>query len=92
MNSAISASCGMVVVVKLSSRHDMWTEITRQKYVREEQRHASDLTVTVHAGRKRAFKKRQRLAKQRAQAIHLVFEVPEKHCNSSLATYTKMQI
>src|ERR1700740_3553591 len=34
----------MMVVAKQSSRHKMWTEITRQKYVREEQRYASDLT------------------------------------------------
>src|SRR3984893_14757965 len=30
--------------VKQSSRHTMWTEITRRKYEREGQRYASDLT------------------------------------------------
>ena len=29
---------------KQSSRHKMWTEITRRKYEREGQRYASDLT------------------------------------------------
>src|SRR5271166_3715126 len=34
----------MMVVPKQSSRHKMWTEITRRKYEREGQRYASDLT------------------------------------------------
>src|SRR6185295_964608 len=34
----------MMVVVKQSSRHKMWTEITRRKYEREGQRYASDVT------------------------------------------------
>src|SRR5215831_13512502 len=34
----------MMVVAKQSSRHNMWTEITRPKYEREGQRYASDLT------------------------------------------------
>src|SRR5256886_10452730 len=34
----------MMVVVKQSSRHKMWTEITRRKYEREGPRYASDLT------------------------------------------------
>src|SRR5580693_1779136 len=34
----------MMVVAKQSSRHKMWTEITRGKYEREGQRYASDLT------------------------------------------------
>src|SRR6202048_2719115 len=34
----------MMVVVKQSSRHKMWTEITRRQYEREGQRYASDLT------------------------------------------------
>src|SRR5271169_5008137 len=34
----------MMVVVKQSSEHKMWTEITRRKYEREGQRYASDLT------------------------------------------------
>ena len=34
----------MVVVSSQSSRHKMWTEITRRKYEREGQRYASDLT------------------------------------------------
>src|ERR1700745_4417160 len=34
----------MMVVLKQSSRHKMWTEITRRKYEREGQRYASDLT------------------------------------------------
>src|SRR5258705_2499699 len=33
-----------MVVVKQSSEHKMWTEITRRKYEREGQRYASDLT------------------------------------------------
>jgi transposase len=33
-----------MVVVKQSSEHEMWTEITRRKYEREGQRYASDLT------------------------------------------------
>jgi hypothetical protein len=40
----ISDGCGIMVVVKQSSKHKMWTEITRRKYEREEQRYASDLT------------------------------------------------
>src|SRR5213596_1954407 len=34
----------MMVVLKKSSRHKMWTEITRPKYQREGQRYARDLT------------------------------------------------
>src|SRR6516162_60064 len=34
----------MMVVGKQSSRHKMWSKITRQKYEREGQRYASDLT------------------------------------------------
>src|SRR5215831_791721 len=34
----------MMVVAKQSSRHNMWTEISRPKYEREGQRYASDLT------------------------------------------------
>src|SRR5438132_10651321 len=34
----------MMVVLKQSSRHKMWTETTRRKYEREGQRYASDLT------------------------------------------------
>src|ERR1700758_5566786 len=34
----------MMVVATQSSRHKMWSEITRQKYEREGQRYASDLT------------------------------------------------
>src|SRR5438105_11147211 len=34
----------MMVVLKQSSRHKMWTEITRRKYEREGQRYASDVT------------------------------------------------
>jgi transposase len=34
----------MMVVEEQSSRHNMWTEITRRKYEREGQRYASDLT------------------------------------------------
>src|SRR5258708_9773610 len=34
----------MMVVDNQSSRHKMWTEITRRKYEREGQRYASDLT------------------------------------------------
>src|ERR1700746_4217370 len=34
----------MMVVVKQSSRHKMWTEITRRKYEREGQRDTSALT------------------------------------------------
>src|SRR3982075_3811109 len=44
MNLVISAGCGMMVVVEQSSRHKMWTEITRRKYERAGQRYASDLT------------------------------------------------
>src|SRR5437868_2936018 len=36
--------CGMMVVLKQSSRHKMWTKITRRKYEREGQRYASDVT------------------------------------------------
>src|SRR3981081_1505089 len=34
----------MMVVVEQSSRHKMWTEITRRKYERAGERYASDLT------------------------------------------------
>src|SRR6267142_2169864 len=44
MNLVISAGCGMMVVLKQSSRHKMWTETTRRKYEREGRRYASDLT------------------------------------------------
>jgi len=37
----------MVVVAKQSSRHNMWTEITRRKYEREGQRYASDLAEAL---------------------------------------------
>src|SRR6476646_7274980 len=32
MNLLISVGCGMMVVSRQSSRHKMWTEITRPKY------------------------------------------------------------
>jgi hypothetical protein len=44
MNLVISVGCAKMVVVKQSSRHKMWTEITRRKYEREGPRYASDLT------------------------------------------------
>src|SRR5260221_9616390 len=44
MNWVISLSCGMMVVSRQSSRHKMWTEITRRKYERKGQRYASDVT------------------------------------------------
>src|ERR1700738_1973608 len=44
MNLLISVGCGMMVVSRQSSRHKMWTEITRPKYEREGQRYASDVT------------------------------------------------
>src|ERR1700724_1621647 len=44
MNLVISVGCGMMVVSRQSSRHKMWTEITRRKYEREGQRYASDVT------------------------------------------------
>src|SRR5260370_42362501 len=34
----------MMVVSRQSSRHKMWTEITRRKYEREGRRYASDVT------------------------------------------------
>ena len=37
-------SCGMMVVSRQSSRHKMWTEITRRKYEREGRLYASDVT------------------------------------------------
>ena len=37
----------MLVVAKQSSRHNMWTEITRRKYEREGQRYASDLAEAL---------------------------------------------
>ena len=37
----------MMVVAKQSSRHNMWTEITRRKYQREGQRYASDLAEAL---------------------------------------------
>src|SRR5256886_12677498 len=49
MNRVISVGCGMMVVAKQSSRHKMWTEITRPKYEREGQRYASDVTDTEWA-------------------------------------------
>src|SRR3989440_2173871 len=44
MNWVISVGCVMMVVSKQSSRHKMWTEITRPKYERGGQRYASDVT------------------------------------------------
>src|SRR6266851_5610447 len=44
MNWVISVGCGMMVVSRQSSRHKMWTEITRRKYEREGRRYASDVT------------------------------------------------
>src|ERR1700688_62464 len=44
MNLVISVGCVMMVVSRQSSRHKMWTEITRRKYEREGQRYASDVT------------------------------------------------
>src|SRR6516165_1605876 len=44
MNPVISVGSGMMVVMKQSSRHKMWTKITRRQYEGEGQRYASDLT------------------------------------------------
>src|SRR3984893_5797167 len=44
MNLLISVGYGMMVVSRQSSRHKMWTEITRPKYEPEGQRYASDVT------------------------------------------------
>jgi hypothetical protein len=40
----ISVGSVIMVAMKQSSSHKMWTEISRRKYEREGQRYASDLT------------------------------------------------
>src|ERR1700756_3180578 len=62
----------MMVVMKQSSRHKMWTEITRQKYVREEQRYASDLTDAEWALIEPHMPAAKRLGRPRATELRSV--------------------
>src|SRR6516162_2197859 len=71
----------MMVVVKQSSRHIMWTEITRQKYEREGQRYASDLTdaewalIEPHMPTARRLGRPRRRVAQRTR-YDLVYRAP----------------
>src|ERR1700752_5499445 len=64
----------MMVVAKQSSRHKMWTEITRQKYVREEQRYASDLTDAEWALIEPHMPAAKRLGRPRATELRRVLD------------------
>jgi transposase len=64
----------MMVVVKQSSRHNMWTEITRQKYQREGQRYASDLTDAEGALIEPHMPAAKRLRRPRAIELRAVLD------------------
>ena len=64
----------MMVVVKQSSRHKMWTEITRRKYEREGQRYASDLTDAEWALIEPHMPVAKRLGRPRETALRSVLD------------------
>src|ERR1700746_2579950 len=64
----------MMVVVKQSSRHKMWTEITRRKYEREGQRYASDLTDAEWALIERHMPAVKRLGRPRETELRSVLD------------------
>jgi transposase len=64
----------MMVVAKQSSRHNMWTEITRRKYEREEQRYASDLTDAEWALIEPHMPAAKRLSRPRATELRSVLD------------------
>src|SRR5215813_8286081 len=74
MNLVISVSCGMMVVESQSSRHNMWTEITRRKYEREGQRYASDLTEAEWALIAPHMPAVKRLGRPRETELRRVFD------------------
>src|SRR5215831_13078007 len=63
-----------MVVAKQSSRHKMWTETTRGKYAREEQRYASDLTDAEWALIKPHMPAAKRLGRPRATELRAVLD------------------
>src|SRR6516162_119726 len=63
-----------MIVVKQSSRHKMWTEITRPKYEREGQRYASDLTDAEWALIEPYMPAAKRLGRPRATAVRSVLD------------------
>src|SRR6201984_1210334 len=74
MNRVISVGCGMMVVSKQSSRHKMWTEITRRKYEREGQRYASDLTNAEWARIEPQMPAAKRLGRPRETELRTVLD------------------
>src|SRR5260370_24989673 len=64
----------MMVVAKQSSRHKMWTEITRPKYEREGQRYASDLTEAEWALIEPYMPAIKRLGRPRATELRNVLD------------------
>src|SRR6201982_1926485 len=64
----------MIVVAKQSWRHNMWTEITRPKYEREEQRYASDLTDGQWALMEPHMPATKRLGRPRETALRAVLD------------------
>src|SRR5271166_3646114 len=64
----------MMVVVKQSSEHKMWTEITRRKYEREGQRYASDLTDAESALIEPHMPGVKRLGRPRETALRAVLD------------------
>src|SRR6516225_9326085 len=64
----------MMVVAKQSSRHKMWTEITRRKYEREGQRYASDLTHAEWALIEPHMPAAKRLGRPRATELRAVLD------------------
>src|SRR5207253_8803110 len=74
----------MMVVLKQSSRHKMWTEITRRKYEREGQRYASDVTDAEWALIERQMPAAKRLGRPREielrAAIHAIVYIARSGC------------
>src|SRR4030088_3138715 len=64
----------MMVVSKQSSRHTMWTEITRRKYEREGQRYASDVTDAEWALIEPHMPEAKPLARPREIALRAVLD------------------
>src|SRR6195256_4741766 len=64
----------MMVVVEQSSRHKMWTEITRPKYERAGQRYASDLTDAEWAVIEPSMPARRALGRPRETNLRAVLD------------------
>jgi len=64
----------MMIVVKQSLEHKMWTEVTRRKYEREGQRYASDLTDAEWALIEPRMPAVKRLGRPRETALRAVLD------------------